>query len=104
MNENNDKANDKVNDKVNDNVNDKVNDVNDNIIEICIESIAAQVADAYAEKQKIPVTDALRMLMTTKTYELLTNPKSFLYLESAAYVDDMLNAELSGDWVSWMEV
>ena len=81
-----------------------MNVVNNNVIEVCIESIAAQVADAYAEKQKIPVTDAMRMFMTTKTYELLTNPKSYLYLESAAYVEDMLNAELSGDWESWMEV
>ena len=81
-----------------------MNDVNDNVIEVCIESIAAQISDAYAEKQKTPVTDSMRILMTTKTYELLTNPKSYLYLESAAYVEDMLNAELSGDWESWMEV
>ena len=81
-----------------------MNEVNDNVIEVCIESIAAQVADAYAEKQKIPVTDAMRLFMTTKTYELLTNPKSYLYLESAAYVEDMLDAELSGNWESWMEV
>ena len=81
-----------------------MNEVNDNVIEICIESIAAQVADAYAEKQNIAVTDAMRLFMTTKTYELLTNPKSYLYLEPAAYVEDMLNAELSGDWESWMEV
>ena len=81
-----------------------MNDVNDNVIEVCIESIAAQVADTYAEKHKIPVTDVMRMFMTTKTYELLTNPKSYLYLESAVYVEDMLSAELSGDWESWMEV
>ena len=81
-----------------------MNEVNENIIEVCIESIAAQVADAYAEKQNIPVIDAMRLFMTTKTYELLTIPKSFLYLEAAPYVEDMLNAELSGDWESWMEV
>jgi len=81
-----------------------MNEVNDNVIEVCIESIVAQVTDAHAEKQKIPVTDAMRLFMTTKTYELLTNPKSYLYLESAAYLEDMLNAELSGDWESWMEV
>ena len=79
-------------------------EVNDSIVEICIESLAAQVVDVYAEKQRIPVTDAMRLFMITKTYELLTNPKSYLYLESAPYVDDMLNAELSGDWESWMEV
>ena len=81
-----------------------MNEVNDNVIEVCIESIAAQVTDAYAEKHRIPVTDAMRMLITTKTYELLANPKSYLFLESAVYVFDMLNAELSGDWESWMEV
>jgi hypothetical protein len=78
--------------------------MNDNIVEICIESIAAQVADSYAEKQNVPVTEALRLFMTTKTYELLASPKSFLYLEAAPYVEDMLEAELSGDWESWMEV
>ena len=81
-----------------------MNEVNENVIDICIESIAAQVADAFAEMQNIQVTDAMRMFMTTKTYELLSNPQSYLYLESAAYVEDMLNAELSGDWESWMEV
>jgi hypothetical protein len=81
-----------------------MNEINDKVIDVCIESITAQIADAYAEKNKIPVTDVIRMFMTTKTYELLTNPKSYLYLESAAYVEDMLSAELSGDWESWMEV
>ena len=79
-------------------------EVNDNIIEVCIESITAQVVDAYAEKQGITVTDAMRLFMTTKTYELLVNPKSFLYLEAAPYVEDMLISELSGNWKSWMEV
>jgi len=81
-----------------------VNEVNDTIVEVCIGSIAAQVADAYAEKKNVPVTDAMRMFMTTKTYELLANPKSYLYLEAAPYVEDMLGAELSSDWENWMEV
>jgi hypothetical protein len=79
-------------------------EVNDNIVEVCIESIAAQVADAHAKRRNISVTDALRLFMATKTYELLANPKSYMYLESASYVEDMLDAELSGDWESWMEV
>ena len=81
-----------------------MNEVNDNIIEICIDSITAQVVDSYAENNKIYVTEALRLFLTTKTYELLNNPKSYLFLESAPYVEDMLNAELSGDWNSWMEI
>ena len=78
--------------------------VNEGIINIAIESLTAQVADSYAESHGIPVTDALQFFMTTKTFELLLNPKSYLYLETAPYVEDMLNAELSGDWDSWMEV
>jgi len=81
-----------------------MNEISDNIIEVCIDSIVAQVVDAYAISYKMPVTDAMRLFMATKTYELLTNPKSYLYLEAAPYVEDMLNAELSGDWESWMEV
>ena len=81
-----------------------MNAVDDNIVEICIESIVAQVADSYAEEKNITVTEAMRLFMTTKTYELLTSPKSFLYLESAAYIWDMLNAELTNNWESWMEV
>ena len=79
-------------------------EVNDSVIEICIESIAAQVVDNYAEKQHISVTDAIRLFMTTDTYALLSNPKSYLYLEAAPYVEDMLDAELSGDWERWLEV
>jgi len=81
-----------------------MNKISDSVVEVCIESITAQVADAYAGRQIIPVTDALRVFITSKTYELLANPKSYLYLESAAYVEDMLNAEFTGDWESWMEV
>ena len=81
-----------------------MNEVNDSVIDVCIESIAAQVSDAFAEKRSIPVTNTLQMFITTKTYELLVNPKSYLYLESAVYVEDMLDAELSGDWDNWMEI
>ena len=81
-----------------------MNGVDETIIDVCIESVSAQVADAYAVNKKIAVTDALRFFMTTKTFELLSNPKSFLYLEAAPYVEDMLYAEISGDWDSWLEV
>jgi hypothetical protein len=54
-------------------------EINENIVEICIESLAAQVVDSYAFKRSVSVTEAIRLFMTTKTYELLENPKSFLY-------------------------
>ena len=42
--------------------------------------------------------------MKSKTYALLINPESFLYLESPAYVLDMVDAEQRGDWDRWLEV
>jgi hypothetical protein len=77
---------------------------NEGMINIAIESLTAQVADSYAECHGISVTEALQFFMTTKTFALLIDPKSYLCLETAPYVEDMLNAELSGDWDSWMEV
>ncbi|MDR1581227.1 MAG: hypothetical protein LBS35_12800 [Synergistaceae bacterium] len=77
---------------------------NAGMIDIAIESLTAQLADSYAESRRISVTEALQFFMTTKTFELLINPKSYLYLETASYVEDMLNSELNGDWDSWMEI
>jgi len=81
-----------------------MSNVNESMINIAIESLIAQVSDIYAETNSMPVTEAMRFFMTTKTFELLINPKSFLYLESAGYVEDMLNAELTEDWDRWMEI
>jgi hypothetical protein len=78
--------------------------VSEGMMNIAIESLIAQVSDSYAEVHNTSVTEALQFFMTTKTFALLINPKSYLHLETAPYVEDMLNAELSGDWDSWMEV
>jgi len=79
-------------------------EINESTINICIESLMAQVADAYAEDHGISVTDALRMFLTTKTYELLSRPRSELYMEPWPYVLRMLEAELMGDWDTWLDV
>jgi hypothetical protein len=49
-------------------------------------------------------TDCVREFMTSKTYELLADPESYLCLESPAYILDMLDAERTGDWDRWLEV
>jgi len=41
--------------------------------------------------------------MKTKTYALLFDEHSLLYLESAEYIFDMLQAEQRGDWERWKE-
>jgi hypothetical protein len=77
--------------------------VSDERIQLCIDALAADVADMYAAANGIGITEALRSFITTKTYDLLFDPKSFLYLESAGYVYDMLKDELAENWRRWAE-
>jgi hypothetical protein len=77
--------------------------ISEQTVQFCIDTLAAEVAVKYAEKHTVSATEALRSIMATKTYDLLLDEKSFLYLESAEYVLDMLNAESTGDWKRWQE-
>jgi hypothetical protein len=73
-------------------------------VPFCIDALTVRVSEEYAKSNNISNTDALRFFMATKTYDLLMESDSYLYLESAEYVLDMLDAELSGDWERWMEI
>ena len=70
-------------------------------IQFCIDSLTAMVAEKYAKKNKISATEALRAFIATKTYELLINLKSYLYLETAEYILDMWQDEQKGDLERW---
>jgi hypothetical protein len=78
--------------------------ITEQTVQFCIDTLASEVVAKYAEKQSVAETAALRSIMATKTYDLLMDEKSFLYLESAEYVLDMLAAEAAGDWDRWREV
>ncbi|MDR0852059.1 MAG: hypothetical protein LBN36_06150 [Clostridiales Family XIII bacterium] len=73
-------------------------------IKFCIDTLVVEVAQKYAEENNIDATNALRHIICTKTYEVLIAPESYLYLESAEYVFDMLISEEDGDWESWLAV
>ena len=73
-------------------------------IPFCIDTHTVRVAQEYAKSSGVSNTDALRFFMSTKTYELLINQKSYLYLESLEYILDMLDAELTEDWERWLEI
>jgi hypothetical protein len=75
-----------------------------NKIHLCIDALAADVADKLSQEACITITDALQEFMKTKTYALLFDENSLLYLESAEYIFDMLQAEQRGDWKHWTEV
>jgi hypothetical protein len=73
-------------------------------MEFIADMTAAEAARRYARQKDIPTTEGVREFMTTKTYSLLMNPKSYLALESVEYVMDMLDAELRGDNERWLEI
>ena len=73
-------------------------------IQFCIDTVAARVAQKIAEERKMSHTEALRFFIASKTYNLLIEPKSYLFLESAEYTLDMLDAEIKGDKARWLEV
>ena len=62
-----------------------------------------RAARAQLERDDITPTDAIRKLMATQTYDLLLDPESYLHLESAEYILDMLDAEQRIDWNRWTE-
>jgi hypothetical protein len=78
--------------------------ITEQTIPFCIDSLTARTAEKYAEDNHTSNTEALQFFMTTKTYDLLADPKSYLYLESLEYILDMLDAEQKGDWDRWMEI
>ena len=73
-------------------------------IQFCIDSVTARVAERLAEEKRISHTEALRFFMASETFNLLIEPKSYLFLESAEYTLDMLDAEIKGNWDRWLEV
>ena len=72
-------------------------------IQLCIDALTANVADKFAQESDIAITAALQEFMKTKTYALLFDENSLLYLETAEYIFDMLQAEKRGDWEHWKE-
>jgi hypothetical protein len=71
---------------------------------LCADLVAATVVSRYAREHNMQPTDALRYFISTKTYDLLTDPKSGLCYDSAEYVLYMLDAEETGDWERWLRV
>ena len=73
-------------------------------IQFCIDTVTARVAQVIAKEKGISHTEALRFFMMSQTFNLLIEPKSYLFLESAEYILDMLDAEIKGDWDRWLEI
>ena len=75
-----------------------------NQIDFCKDIVTAAVAGELARLNRKPPTATLQEFMRTKTYELLLDSDSMLFLESPAYILDMVAAERNNDWEDWLEV
>ena len=73
-------------------------------IDFCIDILATQVTEEIAKESGISEKEAIRRFIDTRTYNLLVDKESRLYLESFEYVMDMLKAEENGNWDEWLEV
>jgi hypothetical protein len=74
------------------------------LLQFCVDSVAADVIDMYAQENNISTLESFRTVMPTKTYALLLKPHSGLCLESNEYVYDMLSDEFAGNWERWLEI
>jgi hypothetical protein len=71
---------------------------------LCADLLTTRVVSRYARERGMAPTKALRHFISTKTYDLLTDPQSHLYEESAEYVMFLLEAEERGDWDRWLKI
>jgi hypothetical protein len=78
--------------------------ITEGLLQLCIDSVAADVIDIYAKDKNMTVEEAFHVIMPTKTYSLLLKPHSGLCLESSEYVCDMLEDEFAGNWERWLEI
>lgn len=78
--------------------------LNEQSIIFVTDLIVTNIVDELAQKSGKSATETLRELMKSKTYALLMNPEAYLFLESPAYILDMIDAEQSGDWDRWLVV
>ena len=70
----------------------------------CADLVATAVVSLYAKEKGLPTIEALRIVMETKTFDLLQDPESRLCFESVESILDMIYAEERGDWDEWVKV
>lgn len=66
----------------------------DNNFEFLVEYITAKIAEWLMKDQNIGLEEALVLFHNTETFEKLCERKTALYIESPAYIYDLLQLEL----------
>ena len=78
--------------------------VTDGAIDLTIDIVATRLAEIISEKENIEHNEAVKKLMSTKTYKLLLNRETKLYLESVEHILDIIDAEEKNDIKRLLEV
>jgi hypothetical protein len=76
----------------------------DEMIDNSIDLVITRIAEKIMQSRKISQDEAIKYLLSTKTYKLLLDKSSKLYAESAEYVLDMIDAEEKNDIARLLEV
>ncbi|MDR3185224.1 MAG: hypothetical protein LBU04_00175 [Christensenellaceae bacterium] len=71
---------------------------------LCSDLVLTRVAELYATDNNLTNTEALRHIMTTKTYELMQDLESKLCYESMESIYALLQDEECGNWNEWLKV
>jgi len=69
----------------------------------CADLVTTTVVARYAKDKGLSTTEAMRIIMQTKTFDLLQDPESRLCFESAESILDMIYVEEQGDWDEWVK-
>lgn len=67
-----------------------------------MEAVNNSVIQYLQKTRHISEQEAIKMFSTTLTCEALNDKNTLLFCESTAYVQNMLEQELSGNWDKWM--
>jgi len=59
-----------------------------------VESKVSRISEQYAKKANISINESIRKFLASKTYELLSDEKTGIYLEVIEYVYDIYLEEL----------
>ena len=73
-------------------------------IEHAKRSLMIRITRKIAIDNNIPIEDALKQFINTKTFELLMDTDSFLYLETPEYVYNLLKCEYNNDIEGWLKL
>lgn len=68
-----------------------------------MEYITQDIVAFLVDDRKLDYTEAMRILYTSETYEKILDEETGLYLEGAAYIYDILKAELDNGRLKQLE-